>query len=54
MRRGFLIVLLSAGAIFGFASGVHHLRHGYGYGYGHSCWHQCNAGAASSQPCSTP
>jgi hypothetical protein len=49
MRRGILIVLLSAGAIFGYASGFHHLR------YGHHGWHGggywgCGCNNAASQP----
>ncbi|HEY3448707.1 MAG TPA: hypothetical protein VGK67_20280 [Myxococcales bacterium] len=34
MRRALLIVLLSFGTVAGYASGIHHLRHG-GCGSGH-------------------
>jgi len=30
MRRGVLAVVLVLGAVFGFASGIHHLHHGSG------------------------
>lgn len=40
MRRGFLAVLLALGATFGFASGIHHLRHGEGHGGWHEQWHE--------------
>jgi hypothetical protein len=66
MRRALLIVLLSFGTVAGYASGIHHLRHGGGCGWErhdrdreHSqAWscpcHEAPAPPAATAPPATP